>query len=168
MPRQAPLTAENNLLVPKQAAFLCHFSNLSFEHTSLNLSDSLPFSIIPFSFFFKTESTVENGACSENLQVPFLSLSPFSSFPFFYSFLGLFLVLVSLPVALLRLESEYDGRKYLAPGRESRCPLDVGLGLRTVIVPCPLSPCISRLCLRFLFQRQSLPVFVPPAGSILV
>lgn len=52
MPRQAPLTAQNNLLELKQAAFLCHFSNLSFEHTSLNLSDSLPFSIIPFLFFF--------------------------------------------------------------------------------------------------------------------
>lgn len=51
MLRQASLTAKNNLLEPKQAAFLCHFSNLSFEHTSLNLSDSLPFSIIPFLFF---------------------------------------------------------------------------------------------------------------------
>lgn len=138
MPRQALLTAENNLLVPKQAAFLCHFSNLSFEHTSLNLSDSLPFSIIPFSFFFfLTESTVENGDCSENLQVPGPLASPplftlfcFSSFQFFpwpFQFFPFW----SWSLCWWILESEYDGREHLVPGRESECSLDVEAGSRT-------------------------------------
>lgn len=133
MPRQALLTAENNLLVPKQAAFLCHFSNLSFEHTSLNLSDSLPFSIIPFSFFFLTESTVENGDCSENLQV----LGPLASPPTFHPFLLFLFPVLSLAsfwswsLCWWILESEYDGREHLVPRRESECSLDVGAGSRT-------------------------------------
>lgn len=107
MPRQAPLTAENNLLAPKQAAFLCHFSNLSFEHTSLNLSDSLPFSIIPF--IFLNRSAVENGDCSENLQAP-LPLFPLSPFSFlFFLFLVLSLVSFSTWILVLFLESECGG-----------------------------------------------------------
>lgn len=111
MPRQAPLTAENNLLVPKQAAFLCHFSNLSFEHTSLNLSDSLPFSIIPFSFFFKQKAPYRMEIVlkiSKCLSLSFLSLFSFffSFFRLSSSFLGLCLVLVSLLVALPLLGAE--------------------------------------------------------------
>lgn len=83
MLRQASLTAKNNLLEPKQAAFLCHFSNLSFEHTSLNLSDSLPFSIIPFLFFLNRKHCREWRLFWTHW-VPRTLLPPF--FPYAFSF----------------------------------------------------------------------------------